>query len=91
MRGDISAEDRVTILSPIVRPLAPVWRLHFHSDIPADFSQVGDAGLIRFADAALDFVLNQPTAPAADTAAAGPALGPQQWGTAPWQGWASGP
>ena len=86
MRGSTSAEERISILAPVIQPLAPIWTLHFGSPVPADFSTVGDDALVGFADAALKFLLSQPFPP---TAGAAPSS-PQQWGSAPWRGWASG-
>ena len=86
MRGSTTAEERISILAPVMRPLAPFWTLHFDSPVPADFSTVGDEALVRFADATLKFLLSQPFPPSAGAAPPSP----QQWGSAPWRGWASG-
>ena len=86
MVASTSPEERVKLLAPIIRKLSSIWECHFGSSVPADFSSVGDAALVGFADAALKFLVSQPFPPSAG--AVPPSA--QQWESRPWSGWASG-
>ena len=102
LRGGLSDEASVSLLSPIIPLLAAQWRLHFGTGVPPDISVVDPNSLMKFAEGAITFLYETasgdphssgnaqgavPCAPAAVPAAeAATPELPHSWGT----GWDQG-